>query len=247
MNAQRKKFSVIVLIALLLSGDGALLFIGSGFGYNWGLWGLGDALSVLLWGVGAAMAGTVISTVGAVATRYTGKKGFVASFVGLFLGIAVLIAFGYFYFSALHAPPLHDISTDLADPPLLVARPAQPGPVDTLAYPGPEAAKMQRQWYPDIKPLELTEKPEAAYKKALKTVQRMDGWTVLDADSVSNYIRATSTVPWFGITVETAVRITSTARGSRIDLRSATLAGQTDMGLNTRRIRSFFEAYRKEK
>jgi len=244
MNAQRKKFSGIVLIALILSGGGSLLFVGSGYGYNWGMWDLGDALSVLLWGVGAAMAGSVISTVGAVATRYSGKRGYTASFIGLFLSLAVLIAFGYLYFSALHAPPLHDVSTDLEHPPMLVAHPGRLGASGPVAYPGGDAAKMQRQWYPDIKPLQVTTQPSAAYRKALETVKAMDGWTLQAADSSQNRIMVTSTVPWFGIPVETVVRITPTDQGSRIDLRSATLAGQTDMGLNAHRIRSFMDAYR---
>lgn len=245
MNTKKKKYSFIVVFALLLSGDGALLFVGSGFGYNWGLWGLGDALSVLLWGVGAAMAGMVISTVGAVATRYTEKRGYIASFVGLFLGVAVLVAFGYFYFSALHAPPLHDVSTDLENPPALVANPDNAGTSEPLAYPGGDAAKMQRQWYPDIKSLEVAFRPETAYQKALKTVDKMDGWELRTADAERKRVMATSTVPWFGIPVETVIRITPSGKGSRVDLRSAILAGQTDMGLNARRIRAFLKAFRK--
>jgi uncharacterized protein (DUF1499 family) len=60
------------------------------------------------------------------------------------------------------------------------------------------------------------------------------------ADAAAHRIEATDTTFWFGFTDDIAVRITPTdAGGSRVDVRSASRVGRSDVGTNARRIREY--------
>ena len=59
-------------------------------------------------------------------------------------------------------------------------------------------------------------------------------------------IEATDTTFWFGFTDDIVIRITPVAEGSRVDIRSLSRVGKSDVGTNARRIRSFIQRLEKE-
>lgn len=54
-------------------------------------------------------------------------------------------------------------------------------------------------------------------------------------------IEATDTTFWFGFKDDIVVRITSTARGSRIDVRSVSRVGRSDLGTNAKRVKGYLQ------
>jgi uncharacterized protein (DUF1499 family) len=136
-------------------------------------------------------------------------------------------------------PFIHDISTDLEQPPEFVdvvpLRADAPNPV---AHPGEETAAQQRQGYPDIRPLELDLAPEQAFDRALATA-REQGWEIVAAVPEEGRIEATATTFWFGFKDDVVVRITPAGTGSRLDIRSKSRVGRSDVGANAARIRAF--------
>src|SRR5262249_53933941 len=88
-------------------------------------------------------------------------------------------------------PPIHDITTDPANPPALVVTGAPRGAAgpDGVAYEGGRIAEQQRLAYPDIVPLTLALPPAAAFNRALDAAQRM-GWMILAADDAAGRIEA---------------------------------------------------------
>ena len=66
------------------------------------------------------------------------------------------------------------------------------------------------------------------------------GWEVVDADVGTGVIEATDTTLWFGFKDDVVIRITPTTAGSRIDMRSLSRVGRSDVGANAARIRKFF-------
>ncbi len=54
-------------------------------------------------------------------------------------------------------------------------------------------------------------------------------------------IEATDTTLWFGFKDDVAIRIRPDGSGSRIDVRSVSRVGRSDLGANARRIRAFLE------
>lgn len=134
-------------------------------------------------------------------------------------------------------PLIHDVSTDLADPPafvaLLEARKAAP---NGAAHGGEKVAAEQRRGYPDIGPLLVKAPPAEAALKALDAARAL-GWTIAAADA--GRIEATDTTLFFGFKDDVVVRIRPEGPGSRIDVRSVSRVGLSDVGANAKRIREF--------
>jgi uncharacterized protein (DUF1499 family) len=142
------------------------------------------------------------------------------------------------------APAIHDISTDTANPPAFIAvlplRAKAPNPA---AYGGREIAEQQSRAYPDIQPLMLGVPPSVAFSRARDIAEGM-GWQIVAADPASGRIEAVATTLWFGFNDDVVVRITSAGDGSRIDVRSVSRVGESDIGTNARRIREYLAKLR---
>ena len=109
------------------------------------------------------------------------------------------------------------------------------------AYPGAEFARQQRAAYPDIAPMLLAVPPRDAFAKAVAAAEAM-GWEVVGRDAAAGTIEAVDTTKWFGFKDDIAVRVTPTPEGgSRIDIRSKSRVGRSDIGTNARRIRAYAE------
>ena len=136
-------------------------------------------------------------------------------------------------------PPIHDITTDVADPPAFVAlldvRNKSP---NGAAYGGPAIAAQQQKAYPEVKPLAIAAPPREAMQKALDAARSM-GWEVRASDTASGRIEATDTTSWFGFKDDVIVRIRPEGAGSRVDVRSVSRVGASDIGANAKRIREF--------
>ena len=134
---------------------------------------------------------------------------------------------------------IHDISTDLADPPafvaLLEARKASP---IGAAHGGPQVAEEQRKGYPDIKPLVVKTPPAETVQKAIDAARSL-GWHVAATDAASGRLEATDTTFFFGFKDDIVVRIRPEGTGSRVDVRSVSRVGLSDLGANAGRIRKF--------
>ena len=213
----------------------------SGPGTRMGLWPWQTAFSLVKWGAYTGMAGAV----GAVALILTlvVPRWRVRPWVPLAALVFALIAFvppWLLLEKAKKAPDIHDVTTDPFDPPVFVAllpvRKASPNGAD---YGGMAVAKLQQQGYPDIKSLIVKVPPPEAMQKAIDAA-RSSGWEIVSTDSPSGRLEATDTTTWFGFKDDIVVRIRPEASGgSRIDVRSVSRVGESDVGANAKRIREF--------
>lgn len=138
--------------------------------------------------------------------------------------------------------PIHNISTDLQNPPAFVAALEQRGEdSNPLAY-SPEVAAIQSKAYPELKPIISNRQPAAAFEQALNTLDTM-GLEVYAQDPAEGRIEAVATTFWFGYKDDMVVRIQPHKAGSRIDLRSVSRVGQGDLGANAKRINRFTEIF----
>ncbi|MCK7493717.1 MAG: hypothetical protein MZW92_22075 [Comamonadaceae bacterium] len=91
-----------------------------------------------------------------------------AALAALLIGAATTAPVIHALLQARKVPPIHDISTDTEDPPrfaaVLALRRDAPNTAD---YGGPEVARQQRQFYPDVLPLEVALGPDAVFARAL--------------------------------------------------------------------------------
>jgi uncharacterized protein (DUF1499 family) len=138
-------------------------------------------------------------------------------------------------------PPIHDITTDTQDPPqfsaILPLRADAPNPPE---YEGGEVAAQQREAYPDIQPLRLALDPDVAYTRALNAARSLR-WEIVAADPEARRIEATDRTFFFGFADDVVIRVTPAGEGARIDVRSKSRVGRSDVGANARRIRRFLQ------
>jgi len=132
-------------------------------------------------------------------------------------------------------PPIHDISTDLDDPPAFEA-------IAKLrtkaAYDGPAAATAQRRAYPEVQPIVLTVPPAEAFRRAAQASTDM-GWALVAEDEAAGRIEATATTFLMGYKDDVVIRVRAAEGGSRVDIRSKSRVGEGDFGANAARIRAF--------
>ncbi len=57
----------------------------------------------------------------------------------------------------------------------------------------------------------------------------------------SGRIEATDTTPWFGLKDDIVIRVSAQGNGSRVDIRSVSRVGRSDIGKNAQRIREFLQ------
>jgi uncharacterized protein (DUF1499 family) len=65
------------------------------------------------------------------------------------------------------------------------------------------------------------------------------GLEIVAADPGAGTIEAVATTRWFGFKDDMVVRIAPSGAGSRIDARSKSRVGRSDVGTNARRIQEF--------
>ncbi|CAN5243891.1 hypothetical protein BH09GEM1_BH09GEM1_12720 [soil metagenome] len=136
-------------------------------------------------------------------------------------------------------PPIHDITTDTNDPPLFVdILPLRAGARNSAVYGGSRIAALQHAAYPDIAPVDLVIAPAAAFTKALATAIAMS-WALVATDSAAGRVEATATTRVFRFKDDVVIRIRPRDGGSRVDIRSVSRVGGSDLGKNASRIREF--------
>ncbi len=237
--------SRIALVGFAVALLAALMVVGAGPVHRFNLVELSFAFALLRWGAWLGLAAVVLALAAAWITRPGGPgRGFVLALAGIVLGGLAFGAPFTMLQAARKVPPIHDITTDTEDPPrfqaILPLRGTAPNSVD---YKGAAVAKEQRAAYPDIEPLTLAVAPAAAFQRALNGARDL-GWEIVATAPTEGRIEATDTTFWFGFKDDIVVRVTPTAVGSRIDVRSVSRVGVSDLGKNAARVRTYLRQLR---
>jgi uncharacterized protein (DUF1499 family) len=212
----------------------------SGLGTRWEWWYFTTGFMILRWSAVAGLLAALISLTGGVLAGWEIRRsGVVIVLAGLLVGAVVAGIPWWWMQTAQQVPRIHDITTDMEDPPRFVAiMPIRKDSPNSPEYGGPGIALQQRAGYPDIQPLVLPVPVESAYERAFRAARDM-GWNIVDASANNGRIEATDRTFWFGFTDDIVVRITPLPGSSKIDVRSVSRVGLSDVGTNAKRIREF--------
>ncbi len=166
-----------------------------------------------------------------------------ATWFALLAGLAITANNGLVLGQAGGAPPIHDITTDTETPPAFVAviPLRQIDAQNPPEYSGPETAAAQKQAFPDLQPLLVTQPANVVFAAA-KDVVLAKGWTLVDANEVDGRIEATAETGWVRFKDDVVIRIQPGRDQTRVDVRSKSRVGRGDMGANARRVRDFLSA-----
>jgi uncharacterized protein (DUF1499 family) len=235
--------------------------LGAGFGKQLGLWGFQFGLLKLFpWciyiGLGALALGIIWLIAAAIARNWSGGRWGIIGTIG---AIAV-VAFPLYNLSvARSVPPIHDITTDIANPPqfravlpLRKAAHALNSPVydgnAKIMWHGKSmtVAQAQRKAYTDIHTIQILTTPAKLFDRALKAAKAM-GWHIVAANPNEGRIEATDTTFFFGFTDDIVIRVRPSGMGAKLDIRSESRVGISDIGKNAHRIRAFVKELAKTK
>jgi uncharacterized protein (DUF1499 family) len=144
-------------------------------------------------------------------------------------------------------PPIHDITTDPIDPPRFdaLSRLRTGDGTNTAVYAGLYSAEQQRQFYPDIEPIELEIPVNRAYAIARQLVLKRK-WIVIDEREPQpprriGRIEAVARTPIMGFREDISIRVVPDGDDSRVDIRSASRYFEIDLGSNAARVTKFID------
>ena len=238
-----RRAASVTIAALALAVLSGLCVALSGPGHRLGFLGTRWALGVFaLAGLGGLAAAALAAWAIALALTARAWRSVAGSALALLVALAAAAPLLAMVRAGVTVPVLHDITTDTESPPPFVAlQPQRAASENGAAYGGPAVAAKQKRGYPNLAPRALALPPEQAFVR-VEAAARVMGWRIVAVAPAEGRLEASDTTRWFGFTDDIVVRVKPGPSGSRIDVRSASRLGRSDLGVNARRIRAFLAA-----
>jgi uncharacterized protein (DUF1499 family) len=237
--------------ALLVSAIVLLIILATGpLGYKFSLVPLQPSLISLLISFAG---GALVFLVGLVYLVISMRSDLVENrnllIVSMILGLLPVAIVGPQMAAAGDVPPIHDITTDTTNPPKFVAivslRENAPNGYEfgvSEAWPPEKLGAAIIEAYPGLKAIESNLSVADAVGRSEAVLQAM-GLQIVAVDKIAGLVEATATTFWFGFKDDMVVRVVGDGEGSKIDLRSMSRVGQSDVGANAARITDFLDRF----
>lgn len=203
---------------------------------------VGFALFSFLMPLGLLL-GLLLGLIGLVRTRRNQRRGGASqAWAGALLSVVVLGWVLTLAYGTAQAPTIHDITTNIDDPPAFEAAAAEDSRGAGFAYPsgGATVPDRQRRAYPELNTLQLDISRGEALWRVRHTAEDL-GWTPILEDPENGRFEFSDATPWFRFVDFVAVRVRDDGVGSAVDVRSVSQVGVGDLGANAARIRRFLD------
>jgi uncharacterized protein (DUF1499 family) len=205
------------------------------------------ALATFFGGLAIAALSILFGLAGFAAIWQNGSRGMARILLAFLIDGAILAYPAYLGLQYRKLPAIHDITTDPIDPPRFdaLARLRTGDGANTAVYAGLYSAEQQRQFYPDIEPIELEISVDRAYAIALQLVNKRK-WLVIDERAPQpprriGRIEAVARSPIMGFREDIAIRVVPDGEDSRVDIRSASRYFESDLGSIAARVKKFID------
>lgn len=207
--------------------------------YKFGLVDLATAFAGFKFGIFAGIAALVLLGIQLLFKRDTASLG--SALTSAVLAITAIAIPLSMINTAKNVPPIHDISTDLVNPPEFVAiAPLRADAPNPIAYDGIETAEQQRAAYPELQTLSYNQSKSELVEATKQAIDNL-GWELVNIDADRGIIEATDTTAWFGFKDDVVVRLIDNDNERLVDIRSKSRVGGSDLGKNAARIHKFIE------
>src|SRR3954465_8379532 len=232
-----RNLAVFSVVAVLVS----IMFVRFGF------LEMKPALATFFGALACAGLSMLVGLAAFVAIWQNGSRGMSRILLAFLIDAVVLAYPAYLAAQYRKLPAIHDITTDPIDPPRFdaLARLRTGDGANTAVYAGLYSAEQQRQFYPDIEPIELEISVDRAYAIALQLVNKRK-WLIIDERAPQpprriGRIEAVARSPIMGFREDIAIRVVPDGEDSRVDIRSASRYFESDLGSNAARVKKFID------
>lgn len=159
------------------------------------------------------------------------------------LALVTVVGLGTQIFTARSVPYIHNVSTDVANPPVFdKVVDLRSSDHNSLEYSIEDLAAVQTKAYPKVKTLMSNLSLVDAHAKAKGVVEAL-GWELVNSDASTGIIEATETTLLWGFKDDVVIRLTEIDGKTAVDLRSVSRIGGSDLGANAKRIEKFLTAF----
>jgi uncharacterized protein (DUF1499 family) len=205
------------------------------------------ALATFFGGLAIAALSILLGLAGFAAIWQNGSRGMARILLAFLIDGLILAYPAYLALQYRRLPAIHDITTDPIDPPRFeaLARLRTGDGANPAVYAGLYSAEQQRQFYPEIEPVELEISADRAYAIALQLVNKRK-WLVIDERAPQpprrvGRIEAVARSPIMGFREDVSIRVVADGEDSRVDIRSASRYFESDLGSNASRVSKFID------
>ena len=248
----------LLTLALVLAIAPAVVILVGALGTKFGLWdwklGFGAVMfrgpvTGLGWAPALAMLAIAVSLLSVIVSFWTGS--WKRSLAALLISLATLGAFIVMGGKARQAPPIHDVATNWNQPLMfsndvmqergLEANPVELNPVAGGPLAGKRIAEVNAESCPGAKPVLLDTSVEGAYALTRKALTG-EGLEIVTDDPAAGRLEAVATSFWYGFKDDIVARVIAQDAGARVDLRSVSRVGMSDLGMNCKRVTALTQA-----
>lgn len=232
-------------LGILASAIAVIFIVVSGPGYRFGVVPLKAAFMIGMAAALIAMFAVLMLVIGLLAKGAAGRTA--KAVVALVAAVGISAMLLNVYATSKRVPPIHDITTDTADPPQFDALlGARAGAMNPPEYAGAETAAQQAEAYPDIATLRFDGVTVPRALEAAEAAARAIGLEAVVAQPGKNLVEGTDVTFWYGYKDDVVVRVRESGTGSIVDIRSKSRVGVSDLGANAKRVRALSEELRRQ-
>jgi hypothetical protein len=202
------------------------------YGSGWGLWPFTAGFAAIAAGLMLAL----IAGIGGL-ILLARRRSSPLLFAGMLAAAGLLGIMGNTLYKGSQFPPIHDVTTDLENPPEFEHLTLRADNLAGLDGGVEEWQRLHRSAYADVQPV-IINRPAGPTMIIIAETVRARGWELAHAETAR--IEATDTVSPFQFKDDVVIVSTPLNNGTatRIDIRSVSRVGMSDLGMNARRIRA---------
>ncbi|HYE28249.1 MAG TPA: DUF1499 domain-containing protein [Allosphingosinicella sp.] len=249
MADSHRDWTRLITGAALVFGIGAVAAaLVAAIGSATGLWGFRAGLTALRYLFFAAAVGALLGLIGLVMARRRAKL-MLANLAAMVVALGFVLYLGNLVRIAKSVPAIHDVTTDLAQPPQFTRLKVRADNLENIPDEGDAALKrmapeirwkaVHRKYYSDLRTIRLPAPPAETVRRAA-ALARERGWALARVDEQAGTVEATDTSTFFRFKDDVVVRVRPAPEGgSLVDMRSISRVGVSDVGVNAKRVRAF--------
>jgi len=211
-------------------------------GYRLDLFGFGISAKIIQATLLLAVAVFFLGMVASFIKRGDGAK-VKAALSAATIALIPILGLGSQIMTARSVPFIHNISTDVVDPPVFdKVVDLRNEKHNSLDYVIEDLAEIQTGAYPKVKTM-ISDLPIADAHAKAKSIAESLGWELVNSDVDAGIIEATETTLIWGFKDDVVVRLRQVEDKTLVDLRSVSRIGQSDLGANAKRIEKFLTKF----